>query len=164
MMNAETGYRVAKKATVAYTGLFAVGSFLSIKRDYPAEALGMKTGWSAKRGVLSGMQGAGLAAPWNLIVQLWVAVTMAGAPGRKGRRGKAWLAFLASMLLAGSVAEPVSHKIVTRELPLPDATVALANIIVPILMLGGALVALVEAADDSSANPGISLGSGDGRE
>lgn len=148
-MNARTGYRVATKAAVAYTGLFAVGSFLSIKRDYPAEALGMKTGWSTKKGVLSGIHGGGLAAPWNMILQLWIAVGMAGAPGKKGRRGKAWLAFLASMFIAGSVAEPVSHKIVTRELPPPDMTVALANIVVPALMFGGALVSLIEEGDHS---------------
>lgn len=148
-MNASSGYRVATKAAVAYTGLFAVGSFLSIKRDYPAEALGMKTGWSTKKGVLSGIHGAGLAAPWHMILQLWIAVGMAGAPGRKGRRGKAWLVVLASMFIAGSVAEPVSHKIVTRELPLPDMTVAVANVVVPALILGGALVSLIEAGNDS---------------
>lgn len=148
-MNARTGYRVARKAAVAYTGLFAVGSFLSIKRDYPAEALGMKTGWSTKKGVLCGIHGGGLAAPWNMILQLWIAVGLAGAPGSRGRRGKAWLAFLASMFIAGSVAEPVSHKIVTRELPSQDMVVALANIVVPVLMFGGALVSLIEEGGDS---------------
>lgn len=148
-MNARTGYRIATKAAIAYTGLFAVGSFLSIKGDYPAEALGMKTGWSTKKGVLFGISGGGLAAPWNMILQLWIAIGMAGAPGRKGRRGKAWLVFLASMFIAGAVAEPVSHKIVTRELPPPDMAVALANIVVPALMFGGALVSLIEEDEDS---------------
>lgn len=139
---------IAKKAAVVYTAVFGAGSFLSIKRNYPAEALGLRTGWSTAAGVLSGIYGAGLAAPWHMVVQLWIAVGMAGAPGRRGRLGRAWLAFLSSMFLAGSVSEPISHKIVTRELPAADTTVAVANIAVPMVMLGGALLSLIDASGD----------------
>lgn len=137
------GLALARRVAVAYTGAFACGSVLSVRRGYVAEALGIRTGRSARSDVLGGV-GAGLAAPWNMIVQLWTACALAGRPGRAGRRARAWLAFLSAMLLAGSVAEPVSHRIITRELPPADATVAVANIVLPVVMLGGALASLVD--------------------
>lgn len=135
---------MARKAGVAYTGAFLAGSVLSIRRGYVANALGIDTGTDVRRGVLGGIHGGGLAAPWNLIVQMWVALTMARRPDRRGRRARAWLAFLSALFVAGSVGEPVSHRIITRELPAPDTAVAVANIVLPILMLGGALVSLVD--------------------
>jgi hypothetical protein len=48
------------------------------------------------------------------------------------------------MFLAGQVSEPVSHKITTRELPTLDSAVVLANIVLPIVMLVGALAALTK--------------------
>jgi hypothetical protein len=122
------------------------GSYLSIKPDYPAEALGIRTGVTTRARVLSGIHGGGLAAPWNLIVQLWLAAWIAGGPGWKGRWGRAWLAFLSSLFVAGQVAEPVTHWIVTHELPGPDSAVAIANIAVPMVMLGGALMSLVDGS------------------
>ena len=80
----------------------------------------------------------------NMIVQLWIALTLAERPAPGGRRARAWLAFLSTMLLAGSVAEPVSHRVVTRELPPADATVAVANIVLPVVILGGVLASLVD--------------------
>ncbi len=139
------GLNVAMKAAYAYTAVFVAGSVISIKRGYVAEPLGIRTGKTVRGDVVSGIHGAGLAAPWNMIVQMWLAVALSQRPGRRGRRGRAWLAFLSAMFVAGSVGEPVSHKVMTRELPPPDAVVAVANIILPIIMLGGALLSLVEA-------------------
>ena len=138
------GLAIARKAAVAYTGAFLAGSVLSIRRGYVANALGIDTGSDARRGVLGGIHGGGLAAPWNLIVQMWLALSLARRPGIAGRRGRAWLAFLSAVFFAGSVGEPVSHKIVTRELPSPDLVVAVANIVLPIVMLGGSLVSLID--------------------
>lgn len=128
------------------------GSYLSIKRGYPAEALGIRTGSDARRGVMNGMHGAGLAAPWNMIVQMWGAEALANRPGVQGRRGRVWLAFLASMFLAGSVSEPVSQKIVSRELPTPDTLVAVANIAIPIVMLAAALASLLNPDGENRGN------------
>ncbi len=138
------GLNVARKAAFAYTAAFVAGSLISIKRGYVAEPLGIRTGKTVRAGVISGTDGAGLAAPWNMIAQRWMAVALSQRPGRAGRRGRAWLAFLSAMFVAGAVGEPVSHKVMTRELPPPDAVVAVANIVLPIIMLGGALHSLVD--------------------
>lgn len=140
--------RVARSAAIAYTVTFVAGSYLSIKRGYPARALGIDMGSDVRRGVLGGIHGAGLAAPWNLIVQMWVALRLAPRAGVTGRRARAWLAFLSALFVAGSVAEPVSHKIVTRDLPPTDTMVAVANIAVPITMFVAALASLVGAEEE----------------
>ncbi len=136
--------RVARSAAIAYTVTFFAGSYLSIKRGYPARALGLNMGSDVRRGVLGGVQGAGLAAPWNLVVQMWVAVGLAPRAEANGRRARAWLALLSALFVAGSVSEPVSHRIVTRDLPPTDTVVAVANIVLPILMLVAALTSLVD--------------------
>ena len=112
-MTTPRGIGLARRAAIAYTGAFALGSVISVRRGYTAEALGIRTGWDVRKGVLTGLYGAGLAAPWNMIVQLWTALTLAQRPSPAGRRARAWLAFLSAMFLAGSVAEPVSHRVVT---------------------------------------------------
>lgn len=132
----------ARASVVAYTGSFVAGSALSVRRGYRANALGIDLGHDVRTGVYRGIEGAGLAAPANLVVQMWAAAALAGRPTQGGRRARAWLAFLAAMFLAGQVSEPVSHKITTRELPAPDSAVVLANIVLPIVMLGAALAAL----------------------
>lgn len=154
-MSSSRSLRVARSAAVAYTAAFAVGSAISVRRGYVAEPLGIRTGNSVTRDVVLG-NGAGLAAPWNMIVQMWVALTVAQRPGRTGRRGRAWLAFLAAMFVAGAVGEPVSHKVMSRELPPADATVAVANIVLPIFMLGAALASLV--GEGRPATPAASGG------
>lgn len=136
--------RIARSAATAYTATFVIGSYLSIKRGYPARALGLHMGSDVRRGVLGGLQGAGLAAPWNLVVQMWMAVGLAPRSDAKGRRARAWLALLSALFVAGSVSEPVSHRIVTRDLPPVDAVVAVANIVLPIAMLVAALASLVD--------------------
>ena len=141
-MDDMSGLALARKAAAVYTGVFVAGSALSIKRDYRAEPLGMKTSWSTKKGVLSGIQGAGLAAPGHLIVQMWLASALAGAPGKRGRKGRAWLAFLSALFIAGAVSEPVSQRVVVGDLPVPDKAVVVANVVVPGFMLGGALLSL----------------------
>lgn len=141
---------IARTATIAYTGAFAAGTYLSIKRGYPARALGIDTGPDVRRGVVGGVYGAGLAAPWGLIVQMWAALSLATRSGRSGRRGRAWLAFLSALFVAGSVSEPVSHRIVTRELPPADTVVAVANIVVPIVMLAAALASLIDDEGECS--------------
>ncbi|MGQ0849831.1 MAG: hypothetical protein ACT4OP_12105 [Actinomycetota bacterium] len=135
--------RVARGAAAAYTLAFVAGTLLSLERGYPAEALGIRTGNSAQGDVLVGIVGAGLAAPWSLIVGMWIAVALSPRRGRPGRRAGAWLAFLAAMLMAGAVAEPVSHRVITGELPLLDAIVAVANIALPAVMLVAALFSLI---------------------
>ena len=119
--------RIARSAANAYTATFVAGSHLSIKRGYPAWALGIDTGSDVRRGVLGGIHGGGLAAPWNLIVQMWVSLDLAPRADANGRRARAWLAFLSALLVAGSVGEPVSRKIVTGDLPPADTVVAVAN-------------------------------------
>jgi hypothetical protein len=106
--------------------------------------MGIDLGHDVRRGVYGGIEGAGLAAPANLVVQMWVAAALAGRPTHGGRRARAWLAFLGAMVLAGQVSEPVSHKITTRELPALDSAVVLANIVLPIVMLGAALATLTK--------------------
>lgn len=142
--------RVARSAAIAYTVTFVAGSYLSIKRGYPARALGIDMGSDVRRGVLGGIHGGGLAAPWNLIVQMWVSLTLAPRAGATGRRARAWLALLSALFLAGSVGEPVSHKIVTRDLPPADTLVAVANIAFPITMLAAALASLVDGEGECS--------------
>lgn len=142
--------RILRSAAVAYTGLFVAGSYISIRRGYPARALGIDTGTDVRQGVIGGIHGAGLAAPWNLILQMWVALALSMRPGSTGRRGRAWLAFLSALFVAGHVGEPISHRIVTRELPPADTVVAVASIAVPIVMLTAALVSLLDDRDGTS--------------
>jgi hypothetical protein len=142
--------KIARRAAIAYTVTFAAGSYLSIKRGYPARALGIDTGSDVRRGVLGGIHGAGLAAPWNLVVQMWVVLGLVTKTGATGRRARAWLAFLAAFFIAGHVGEPVSHQIVTRELPPADTAVAVASIAVPIALLVAALASLVESEGECS--------------
>jgi hypothetical protein len=54
------------------------------------------------------------------------------------------------LFVAGSVGEPVSHRIVTRDLPPADTVVAVANIVLPILMLVAALASLVDGEGECS--------------
>ena len=143
-MTTPRGIRLTRTAVVAYTAVFTAGSLLSIKRGYPAKPLGMDAGVDAKRGVFNGLHGAGLAAPWTMIAQMWVAAALAARSDRSGRWARAWLAFLSAMFIVGAVGEPVSHKVVTRELPPLDTAVASANIVVPFVMLAGALRSLIE--------------------
>ncbi|MEX0795724.1 MAG: hypothetical protein WD274_03425 [Acidimicrobiia bacterium] len=142
--------RIARSAAIAYTVTFVAGSYLSIKRGYPARALGLDMGSDVRRGVLGGIHGGGLAAPWNLVVQMWVALGLASRADANGRRARAWLAFLSALFVAGSVGEPVSHRIVTRDLPPADAVVAVANIVLPILMLVASLASLVDGEGECS--------------
>lgn len=143
MSQKSTGFSIARSTAAAYTVTFAAGSVISVKRGYVAQALGITTGRDVASGVLNGIDGAGLAAPWNMIAQMWLALFLSRRPGKGGRRAMAWLAFLAAAFAAGAVSEPVSHKLVTRELPPPDAMVAVANIVLPFVMLAGALSDLV---------------------
>lgn len=138
------GLSTARVAAVAYTGTFVAGSALSIRKGYPANALGIDTGNDVRKGVFGGITGAGLAAPWNLILQMWTALTLARRTDRTGRRAQAWLAFLSAFFVAGQRGEPISHKVVTRELSGAETAVAMANIALPIVVLTSALVALSE--------------------
>lgn len=152
-MSISKGLKLARSAAVAYTAAFLAGSFLSIRRGYAAEPLGIRTGNSVTRDVALG-NGAALAAPWNMILQMWVAIALSRRPDRIGRRGRAWLAFLASMFIAGSVAEPVSHKVINRELPAVDSAIAVANIVIPGVMLAAALATLTDSEGvDVEGNP-----------
>ena len=145
----ETGaLSFARSAAVAYTACFVSGSVLSIKRGYGAEPLGIRTGLSPAADLLVG-NGAALAAPWTMIALLWQAVTAARAPGRKGRNARARMAALAALFLAGAVAEPVSHRLVARELPRPDAVIAALNIVLPVAILGGSLASLLAPSPSS---------------
>ena len=145
-MNKSRALATARATAIAYTGAFVAGSVRSIRRGYQANALGIDLGHDVRRGVYGGIQGAGLAAPANMVIQEWLAVALAGRPTRMGRRAGAWLAFLAAMFLAGQVSEPISHQITTRELPALDSAVVLANIVLPIVMLGAALAILTKKA------------------
>ena len=69
------------------------------------------------------------------------------ATGEAGSRWRAWLAILAAMFVAGSVAEPISHKVLSRQLPAPDSMVAVANVVLPATMLVGAVISLVSTED-----------------
>ncbi|HUP15336.1 MAG TPA: hypothetical protein VM848_04725 [Acidimicrobiia bacterium] len=142
--------RIARSAATAYTVTFVAGSYLSIKRGYPARALGLDMGSDVRRSVLGGVHGAGLAAPWNLVVQMWLSLGLAPRADANGRRARAWLAFLSALFVAGAVSEPVSHRIVTRDLPPADTVVAVANIVLPILMLVAALASLVDGEGECS--------------
>lgn len=75
---------------------------------------------------------------------MWIAVALSERRGKPGRRGRAWLAFLSAVFLAGSVAEPLSDRVITREPPLPDMLVAVGNIALLIVMLTGALLSLTD--------------------
>jgi hypothetical protein len=86
--------RIARSAAIAYTVTSGAGSYLSIKRGYPARALGIDMGSDVRRGILGGVHGGGLAAPWNLVVQMWLSLGLAPRADANGRRARAWLAFL----------------------------------------------------------------------
>ena len=142
-----TSLKVATTAATAYTAAFVAGTAISVKRGYIAEALGIRSGRSVRQDVAMGLFGAALAPPWSMIVQMWLAVRLASQPGRPGRGGRAWLAILAAMFVAGSVAEPISHKVLSRQLPAPDSMVAVANVVLPATMLVGAVISLVSTED-----------------
>ncbi len=149
-MRTDMSSTVTRSSAVGYTGLFFAGTYLSVKKDLRANALGIDTGGTALEGALNGFHGVALAAPWNMILQLWIAVGLMGRPGRTGRRARAWIAFLSAFFLAGSVGEPVSHKIVTRKLPPLEEAIAVTNIALPMVMLWSSLASLVGYGDGKS--------------
>ncbi len=137
------GLGMARRAAVAYKAAFVAGSAISIRRGYVAEPLGIRTGRTVRGDVLSGVYGAALAPPWTMIVQLYIALRLARTD-RVGRRGAGVAGVPVRHVRRRVRGEPVSHRLVTRELPPADATVAVANVVLPIAMLGGALASLVD--------------------
>ena len=142
-----TSLKVATTAAVAYTAAFVAGSTISVRRGYAAEPLGIRSGRTVQQDVAMGLHGAALAAPWSMIVQMWVAIRLASQPGKRSRHGRAWLVILSAMFVAGSVAEPISHKLLTKQLPAPDSMVAVANVVLPATMLFGAVFSLMQPID-----------------
>ena len=146
-MNSPRALRILSSAAVAYTAAFVAGSVLSVRRGYTAEPLGIRTGLSPGGDVMVG-NGAALAAPSSMIALLWQAVISARKPGERGRRARARLAVLGAVFLAGAVAEPVSHRLVARQLPTPDAVIAALNIVLPLVIVAGAMTSLVSTEPD----------------
>ncbi|CAN5782458.1 hypothetical protein BH23ACT5_BH23ACT5_08460 [soil metagenome] len=108
-----------------------------------AEPLGIRTGFTPGVNILLG-GGAALAAPWPMIVAMGVWVRRAADDDPGGGRAKRRLALLATLFLAGSVAEPVSHRILSHHLPASTRVIAALNIVLPIAMLVSTLAAMGE--------------------
>lgn len=135
---------MARMAAAAYTAVFFHGTATAVRRGYRAEPLGLRTGLSPLTDALAG-NGTALSAPWPMILVLWHSLAASRAQAGEGRRGRARLALLASLFLAGAVAEPVSHRLLKRQLPRDVAAIALLNVALPAVMLIGALSSLVDS-------------------
>lgn len=140
--------RIVRAGALVYTAAFGIGTVLSIRHSYPAEPLGIRTGLSPGWDALAG-NGAALAAPWPMIALLWWSLARGGEDQRRGRRWRAGTAFLSATFLAGSVAEPISHRLMKGELPLLASVVASVNLVLPVLMLGGSVASLVTAGGEA---------------
>ena len=134
--------RIARAASSAYALLFVAGSVLSVRRRYVAAPLGIRTGLSPLADVLVG-NGAALAAPWPMLVALGAANRAARENGPRGRRARARMVVLGTLFLAGSAAEPISHRLVAGTLPAPEAIVAALDLFLPLAIVTGATASLV---------------------
>jgi hypothetical protein len=149
-------FDVTRALASLYTATFVVGTVTSIRRGLRAEPLGMRTGLTPAMDVVVG-GGAALAAPWPMIVVLWRCMRRAAADGPGRYKARRRLALLAALFLAGSVGEPISHRLVSPRLSADVTVIAGLNIVLPAAMLVSALAA---AGEESAGAAGrISQGS-----
>lgn len=133
---------VTRAASAAYVPCFVVASVMSVVRGHKAYPLGIHTPFPVPVDVAVGA-GTGLSAPWPMIIWLWSARRRVASRGAEGRRATAVMALLGSLFLAGSVAEPISHRLLAGRLRRDEAVLVVLNLALPIAMLVGALVSLV---------------------
>lgn len=148
-----TALTVSRAASIAYTMSFLVGTVVSLRRGLKAEALGIRTPLSVRGDVVLGV-GTALAPPWTLIVALWRANAGAHEPGRRGRRARAQLSLLAALVLSGSVAEPVTHRLMARRLSPTETAIASLNLVIPVILLGASLASLTTVEERVAQEPG----------
>lgn len=141
---------VSRLASASYALCFLVATILSVRRGHKAEALGIRTPFPIPVDAAVGI-GTGLAAPWPLVVWLWRARRLAISGAEEGRRATAGLALLGGLFLAGAAAEPVSHRLLAGRLRRDEAIIVTLNLVLPMAILGGALMSLAAESAQPSA-------------
>ena len=140
---------VSRFAAASYMPCFLVATILSVRRGHKAAPLGLHTPFPVAVDAAVGI-GTGLAAPWPLIVWLWRARRRAIRGGNEGRRHTAGLALLGALFLAGAAAEPVSLRLIRGGLRPAEEVLVRLNFVLPVVMLGGAWMALAAHRDEPS--------------
>lgn len=140
---------VSRLASASYALCFLVATILSVRRGHKAEALGIDTPFPVPMDAAVGI-GTGLAAPWPLVAWLWRERRLAISGAEEGRRATAGLALLGALFLAGAAAEPVSHRLLAGRLRRDEAIIVTLNFVLPIAILGGALLSLVAKSAEPS--------------
>lgn len=141
---------VSRLASIGYASCFLAATILSVRRGHKAEALGIRTPFPIPVDAAVGI-GTGLAAPWPLIVWLWSVRGRAIGGTEEGRRATAGLALLGALFLAGAAAEPVSHRLLAGRLRPDERILVTLNLVLPLAILGGALMSLAAKSAEPSA-------------
>lgn len=131
--------KVVQMAAVAYTANSIAGIVTAIRGGLRAEPVGIRTRMPIAVDALVG-NGSALSAPPAMIYLLWRLLKGAA----ESRRARGRLVLVTATFLAGAVAEPLSHRILSRDLPKHVATIAVLNIALPTIMLIGAVKSLID--------------------
>lgn len=131
--------RLVRWAAMAYTANFLAGIVVAIRDGHRAEPMGIQTRMPIAVDAIVG-NGSALSAPPAMIFLLWRLLK----GSNQSRKTKGRLALLTSTFLAGAVAEPLSHRILKRGLPMHVKAIAVLNIALPAVMLVGVVRSLVE--------------------
>ena len=131
--------RIVRLAALAFTANFVAGIATAIRGGYRAEPIGIRTRIPIAADAIVG-NGSALSAPPAMIYFLWKLLRSSS----DNRRAKGQLVLLASTFLAGAVAEPLSHRILSRGLPKHVKAIGVLNIALPAAMLIGTVKSLVE--------------------
>lgn len=126
-------------AAIAYTANFLAGVVTAIRGGFPAEPLGIRTRLPIAVDAIVG-NGSALSAPPVMIFLMWR--LLKGSSQTRQANGR--LVLLSATFLAGAVAEPLSHRILRRGLPMHVRAIAALNIALPAVMLLGVVRSLVK--------------------
>ncbi|MGI8517142.1 MAG: hypothetical protein ACR2ME_02190 [Acidimicrobiia bacterium] len=131
--------RIVRLAALAYTANFLAGIATAIRGGYRAEPIGIRTRIPIAADAIVG-NGSALSAPPALMYLWWKLLRNSA----RSRIAKGQLVLLASAFLAGAVAEPLSHRILTRGLPKHVKAIGVLNIALPAAMLVGTVKSLAD--------------------
>jgi hypothetical protein len=95
-------------ASIAFAGAAGLGSAVAIRDQLPGQPLGIRIPLSVPAGLLAGW-GAGVAAPWPMLVTAVIAAARAQSTGPSVAAG-AVCAAIGAGCIAGTLIEPVTRR------------------------------------------------------
>jgi hypothetical protein len=148
---AKTGLVIS---SVAYLINAAIGTWYAIANDIPGRPLGIQTGLSVALDFTVGL-GSGLSAPLVMLIALGFLAVSVIRHG--GRRPILWMGLLGGCFLVGMLIEPIVGQAMDGEHEPLAIGIILANVILPIMMIGMA-IASARHAREGSTPQGVGIG------